>query len=232
MVLYPLCCASDTALMVSVSVPIWFTFTSRPLAMPLSIPVCKRFTLVTNRSSPTSWHLLPTAWVRAFQPFQSSSAIPSSIEAIGYCFTHFSQNFTSSSLLTALPLLLWNTYFFFLASHNSLLAASIAITICEPVLYPAAEIASSTVSMASSLLWILGAKPPSSPTLVLNPFFFNTLFSTWKISTPQRRPSLKEGAPTGMIMNSWKSILLSACAPPLRMFIIGIGSVLALVPPM
>ena len=44
-------------------------------------------------------------------------------------------------------------------------------------------------------------------------------------------PSLKLGAPIGMIMNSWKSILLSACAPPFRIFIIGIGSVFALVPP-
>jgi hypothetical protein len=30
-------------------------------------------------------------------------------------------------------------------------------------------------------------------------------------------------APTGMIMNSWMSIGLSACAPPLMMFIIGTG---------
>ena len=30
--------------------------------------------------------------------------------------------------------------------------------------------------------------------------------------------------PTGRIMNSWKSTLLSACAPPLMMFIIGTGS--------
>ena len=42
--------------------------------------------------------------------------------------------------------------------------------------------------------------------------------------TPMRRPSAKIGAPTGMIMNSWKSIGLSACAPPLMMFIIGTGS--------
>ena len=46
---------------------------------------------------------------------------------------------------------------------------------------------------------------------------------------PQR---LAEGrAPTGMIMNSWKSTVLSACLPPLRMFIIGTGRTLALVPP-
>ena len=30
-------------------------------------------------------------------------------------------------------------------------------------------------------------------------------------------------APTGITMNSWKSTLVSACAPPLRMFIIGTG---------
>ena len=41
----------------------------------------------------------------------------------------------------------------------------------------------------------------------------------------------KLGAPIGMIMNSWKSILLSACAPPFKIFIIGIGNVLAFVPP-
>ena len=39
--------------------------------------------LVTNRSSPTSWHLAPIASVSAFQPSQSSSAMPSSIETIG-----------------------------------------------------------------------------------------------------------------------------------------------------
>ena len=78
---------------------------------------------------------------------------------------------------------------------------------------------------------MFGANPPSSPTLVLYPFFFNTDFNVWKISTPHLKPSLKEEAPTGIIMNSWKSILLSACAPPFKMFIIGIGNVFALVPP-
>ena len=41
----------------------------------------------------------------------------------------------------------------------------------------------------------------------------------------------KTRAPTGMIMNSWKSTLLSACTPPLRMFIMGVGSRWALTPP-
>ena len=34
----------------------------------------------------------------------------------------------------------------------------------------------------------------------------------------------KVGRPTGITMNSCRSTLLSACAPPLRMFIIGTGS--------
>jgi hypothetical protein len=52
----------------------------------------------------------------------------------------------------------------------------------------------------------------------------------WKISEPQRSAS-KLAAPTGMIANSWKSIGLSACTPPLMMFIIGTGKVRAEVPP-
>src|SRR5688572_2601106 len=151
-VLYPLCCASVTALMVSVIVPIWFTFTSNPFAILLSIPCCKRSTLVTKRSSPTNWHLSPTASVSIFHPSQSSSAQPSSIDLIGYCFTQLAQYCTSCSLVISFPSLLWKTYFFFLPSHSSLLAASIAMTICEPVLNPAASMAASTVSIASSLL--------------------------------------------------------------------------------
>ena len=76
-----------------------------------------------------------------------------------------------------------------------------------------------------------GAKPPSSPTLVLWPASFSAFFSVWKISEPMRTASASVSAPTGMIMNSWKSIGLSACTPPLMMFIIGTGSSRAFVPP-
>jgi hypothetical protein len=38
-------------------------------------------------------------------------------------------------------------------------------------------------------------------------------------------------APVGMIMNSWKSIGASECAPPFMMFIIGTGRTLAFGPP-
>ena len=41
--------------------------------------------LVTKRSSPTSCTVSPIRSVSAFQPSQSSSSMPSSIETIGYC---------------------------------------------------------------------------------------------------------------------------------------------------
>jgi hypothetical protein len=46
-----------------------------------------------------------------------------------------------------------------------------------------------------------------------------------------RRLSENVSAPTGMTMNSWKSIALSACAPPLMTFIMGSGSTQAPTPP-
>ena len=39
---------------------------------------------VTNKSSPTNWIFEPNSLVSFFQPSQSSSANPSSIETIGY----------------------------------------------------------------------------------------------------------------------------------------------------
>ena len=48
---------------------------------------------------------------------------------------------------------------------------------------------------------------------------------------PQRSASAKLGAPTGMIMNSCRSIVLSAWTPPLTTFIIGTGRTWALGPP-
>src|ERR1700760_4926826 len=51
-----------------------------------------------------------------------------------------------------------------------------------------------------------GAKPPSSPTLVLWPASCSAFLRVWNTSTPMRSASRKLGAPTGMIMNSWKSI--------------------------
>ena len=84
---------------------------------------------------------------------------------------------------------------------------------------------------ASSADLRLGAKPPSSPTLVEWPASLRPLRRVWKISEPMRTASAQVAAPTGMIMNSWMSMGLSACAPPLMMFIIGTGSRCAFAPP-
>ena len=100
-----------------------------------------------------------------------------------------------------------------------------------PGLKPACRTASRQKSSAASAEGRFGAKPPSSPTLVFWPAFFSAPLSIWNTSEPQRTASFSEVAPTGMIMNSWKSIGLSAWAPPLRMFIIGTGSTWAPAPP-
>ena len=73
----------STAARVSVREPIWFTLIRIELPTPRLMPSDRRVTFVTKRSSPTSWHFAPTSSVRAFQPSQSSSAMPSSMEAIG-----------------------------------------------------------------------------------------------------------------------------------------------------
>ena len=75
------------ASIVSVSVPIWLTLMRMLLATPSSMPRCSRLVLVTNKSSPTSWILSPSRSVISFQPSQSSSAKPSSIEQMGYFST-------------------------------------------------------------------------------------------------------------------------------------------------
>jgi hypothetical protein len=85
--------------------------------------------------------------------------------------------------------------------------------------------------MAASWLATLGAKPPSSPTAVLMPLSWMIFLSAWNTSAPQRTASRKLGAPTGMIMNSCRSRLLLACAPPLMTFIIGTGSCMPPMPP-
>jgi hypothetical protein len=68
---------------VSVRVPIWLTLMRMALPTFFSMPVDSRDTLVTNRSSPTSWTLSPMALVSMAQPSQSVSAMPSSREMMG-----------------------------------------------------------------------------------------------------------------------------------------------------
>ena len=66
------------------SVPIWLTFTRIALATPSFMPFLRNSGFVTNRSSPTSCVVPPSAAVSFFQPSQSDSAQPSSTDQIGY----------------------------------------------------------------------------------------------------------------------------------------------------
>ena len=79
--------------------------------------------------------------------------------------------------------------------------------------------------MASSLRPRSGAKPPSSPTAVARPALVQQLLQRVEdLGAHAQRPRRSVGAPTGMTMNSCRSSVLSACAPPLMTFIIGTGS--------
>src|SRR5574344_2217163 len=92
------------------------------LAMPFWIPSANICLLVQNKSSPTTSTLFPSLSVIFFQPVQSFSANPSSIEAIGYWRTQLSQRSIISSLDNSFCELLKNLYF--PSSQSSLVAGS------------------------------------------------------------------------------------------------------------
>ena len=194
------------------------------------MPSLKMLGLVTNRSSPTSCTLLPSAVgqqlpalpvvlghavldgddrVLRAQAGQKSTTAPS-VEALAFAFE------VVLALLEELG-----------RGRVERRAACPRRPCSRPC-----SIASRMTSRASSLdcrgsaRSRLRRRPRCASLLPLS-----TAFSAWKTSAPQRRPRRSVGAPTGITMNSCKSTLLSACAPPLRMFIIGTGSDCARAPP-
>ena len=104
-----------------------------------------------------------------------------------------------------------------------MLATSNANETSLPEAKPAFWIASNNKSPASSLDRRLGANPPSSPTAVDNPFASSKDFNEWNISVPILKDSPKVFTPCGTSINSWKSKLFGAWAPPLITFIRGTG---------
>ena len=63
---YPALCAISTASSASESVPIWFTLIRTAFAVPSAMPQESLLTFVTNRSSPTSCTLFPSASVTQY----------------------------------------------------------------------------------------------------------------------------------------------------------------------
>ena len=88
---------------VSDTVPIWLSLIKIELAIPFSIPIWSLEIFVTKRSSPTSIIFSPKASVNFFHPSKSSSAIPSSIEIIGYFWHQSWYKAISSSAFSFLP---------------------------------------------------------------------------------------------------------------------------------
>ena len=127
--------------------------------------------MVTNTSSPTSCTRSPSARVSAFQPSQSPSATPSSIEMIGYWRT---QSVVQLDHLRRRPRRLAGLLEDVRAVVPQLARRDVERE--EDVLArpcsPALPIASSTTSSASRFDFRFGAKPPSSPTPVEWPAFF------------------------------------------------------------
>lgn len=76
----------------------------------------------------------------------------------------------------------------------------------------AAELGVPPEPLPSLFSRMLGANPPSSPTLVASfPYFsLMTFFRLWYTSAPMRMASVKFAAPTGRIMNSCMASLLPA----------------------
>ncbi len=70
--------------MVSVSVPIWFTLIRIALATPRVDAPTEALDVGDEEVVAHELHLLAERAVRIAQPSQSSSAIPSSMETIGY----------------------------------------------------------------------------------------------------------------------------------------------------
>merc|ERR1719382_940365 len=79
----PACLAMLTAVMDSVTEPIWFTLSSSALQALSLMAFSTRVGLVTNRSSPTIWHVSPRAVTIVAYESKSSWSKGSSIETIG-----------------------------------------------------------------------------------------------------------------------------------------------------
>mmetsp|Transcript_5336 Transcript_5336/g.14340 ORF Transcript_5336/g.14340 Transcript_5336/m.14340 type:complete len:429 (+) Transcript_5336:208-1494(+) len=214
-----------TASMDSVREPIWLTFRSKELTAFCSMPRLTRMGFVTSMSSPTTWQMFSA--VRDLAGSQSSCSKGSSMEMTGYLV----QNSLYISSIWA-AVFLWEPSLGCCLKFRSYILSSVmnsdaatSMPILTLPVYPAFSMASVTKDRPSSLDWMLGAKPPSSPTLVASwPYLALMMpFSVWYTSVPMRMASEKDDAPVGKIMNSCMARALPAWLPPLMMLNAGTG---------
>ena len=92
-----------------------------------------------------------------------------------------------------------------------------------PARYPASAMAPVSSRRTSSGSLISGANPPSSPSPVDSLRSASSRRRAAYTSAPARTASAMDGAPSGAIMNSWKSSSLGACTPPFSTLKCGTG---------
>ena len=115
------------------------------------------------------------------------------------------------------------------SSTSSEVAGSSAIAIWSPAWYPARSTARRITSSAASFDGSDGAKPALVALAGGEPSSWRIERSAPKISAPARRAG-EYAPPTGITMNSWKSVESWACLP-LEEVVDRIGSVRAPTPP-
>ncbi len=212
---------------VSVSVPIWFTLTRMELAHPSSIPRCSRSTLVTNRSSPTSWTSLakPLGQQLASRPSRPRPGRPRSTRS-DTAPPARRRSPPSPGSVTVRP------------STRCSCRRCRARSTPDPARSRSASRCPARLCRLQDGLDRLLARRPGRARIRLRrrpPWkdldACSSVLSAWNVSTPIRSASEKLSAPTGTTMNSCRSMVLSAWAPPLITFIIGTGRVVAVAPP-
>ena len=214
---------------VSVSVPIWLSLMRIAFATPPSMPRFRRSTFVTKTSSPTSCTLSPRRLVSAFQPSQSSSAQPSSIEMSGY---FCGERLVDGDELVARDALLVEGVLAGLLVEE---LAGGAVERDEDVL---ARLVAGLLDGADDVLdgLLVRRELRREAALVADRdrvalVLEELLQRVEDLGARRAAPRRTSAGPRGTIMNSWISRPLSACTPPLRMFISGVGRTRACTPP-
>ena len=193
--------------MVSVSVPIWLTLTRIELAMPSAMPSASRFSLVTNRSSPTSW-MLPAEPLgqRSFQPAMSSSAMPVLDRRDRIIADQGRRNSRPSARASGVSLSP--------AMHIGAVLEEFGRRAVERDQHVVARRVAGALDRLQDEVERLraprrcsGAKPPSSPTAVDRPWLVQRGSSAHGKS-PRRSAALRKSSPRrpASTMNSWKSM--------------------------
>ena len=188
------------------------------------MPSARRVTLVTNRSSPTSWHLLAD---------QVGQLLPAVQVVFGHAVLDRDDRIARRQI---------GEIFRLLGTRAGLALAAIDVlavleefgrraierqhdVLARPCSRPCSIALHDEFERGSGRRQVRREAALVADIGVVAGLLQSALAACGRFPRRSAAPRQKLSAPTGMIMNSWKSIGLSACTPPLMMFIIGTGSV-------